>query len=67
MGSVRSNENEEISRCTFLLIRLSFASFLGATKGPARLAPGALNWNSFNFLVRWLVFRAEVEVVERQG
>src|SRR6476620_9416201 len=43
---VRSVQTKtKISRCTFLLIRLSFASFLGATKGPA----GALNWNSFNF------------------
>ena len=34
----------------FFADRLSFASFLGATKGPSsRLAPGALNWNSFNF------------------
>jgi hypothetical protein len=45
---------------------LSFVSFLGATNGPSsRLAPGALNWNSFNFS-SMVGLPPEVEVVERQ-
>jgi hypothetical protein len=66
MGSVRSNENEDFKMHFFAdqaVVRVISRRDKGTRPSRAR----SLELEQLQFLVRWLVFRAEVEVVERQG
>jgi hypothetical protein len=62
MGSVRSNENEDF-KMHFFADQAVVRVISRRDKGTRR----SLELEQLQFLVRWLVFRAEVEVVERQG